>query len=130
MRDDHEHVDELTGLYEAVATHFKMLSEPTRLRILHAICAGEKTVSEIVDDTGASQTNVSRHLNMMHQHGVLLRRKAGSLVYYRPADPTLMDVCRGVCERIALRVRKQTPMSRQMFRTEPARGAKRRRLRS
>ncbi len=128
MRDDRGHVDELTGLYEAVATRFKVLSEPTRLRILHALCAREKTVSAIVEETGATQTNVSRHLNMMHQNGVLLRRKAGNLVYYRPADPALMEVCRGVCEHVALGLRKQTPMPRELFRTLPAKGTKRRQL--
>jgi DNA-binding transcriptional ArsR family regulator len=80
---------------------FSVLAEPARLRILHAICQEEKPVGRIVDETGMTQTNVSRHLNLMYQAGALNRRKEGSTVLYGVADATLTDVCRSVCVRVS-----------------------------
>ena len=68
-RDDDGTLDEPGPAY------FAVLSEPTRLKIMHAVCNGEKTVSQIVAETGATQTNISRHLGLMHRHGVLARRR-------------------------------------------------------
>ena len=56
-------MDELGRVFETVSRYFALLSEPMRIRILHAICEGERSVSEIVDETGGTQTNISGHLN-------------------------------------------------------------------
>lgn len=94
-------MDELGHVFEAVSRYFTLLSEPMRVRILHAICQQEKTVSEIVAETGATQTNVSRHLSTMHRSGVLTRRKEGNFIYYGVSDPALTEICRTVCVHIA-----------------------------
>ena len=94
-------VDQLGPVFETVSRYFSLLSEPMRVRILHAICRGERTVSEIVAETGATQTNVSRHLNTMYRAGALTRRKHGNFIYYGVADRTLTDICRSVCVHIA-----------------------------
>jgi DNA-binding transcriptional ArsR family regulator len=60
-------LDEMDEVFESVARYFSILAEPARLRILHAICQEEKPVGQIVDETGMTQTNVSRHLNLMYQ---------------------------------------------------------------
>jgi DNA-binding transcriptional ArsR family regulator len=96
-------MDELGPVFEAVSRYFTLLSEPMRVRILHAICQQDKTVSEIVAETGATQTNVSRHLNTMHRAGVLTRRKNGNFIYYGVGDATLTEICRAVCVQIAAR---------------------------
>lgn len=96
-------MDELGRVFEAVSQYFAVLSEPMRVRILHAICQREKTVGEIVAETGATQTNVSRHLATMHRAGVLTRRKSGTFVYYGIGDAVLTDICRSVCVHIAAR---------------------------
>ena len=93
--------NEMDEVFEHVARYFLMLSEPARLRILHAICQGEKSVGEIVDETSLGQTNVSRHLGLMYQAGVLRRRREGAQVFYGVTDATLTDVCRAVCVRVA-----------------------------
>src|SRR5215472_4127584 len=67
-------IDELDEVFAAVAKYFGLLSEPTRLKILHTICNDEHSVSEIVDATGATQTNVSRHLALLRDAGVVSRR--------------------------------------------------------
>jgi len=94
-------LDEMDEVFESVARYFSILAEPARLRILHAICQEEKPVGQIVDETGMTQTNVSRHLNLMYQAGALKRRKEGSTVLYGVSDQTLTDVCRPVCVRVS-----------------------------
>jgi len=97
-------VDELGSVFETVSRYFSLLSEPMRIRILHAICKDERTVSEIVSETGATQTNVSRHLGTMYRAGVLTRRKEGNFIYYGVADRALTEICRNVCVHIAARL--------------------------
>jgi DNA-binding transcriptional ArsR family regulator len=104
--------DELDGVFTAVARYFSLLSEPTRLRILHAICQSEQSVSAIVIATGATQTNVSRHLALMHNAGVVRRRREGNAVYYGVADPELVSICRSVCVHIAARIDAAAPLAR------------------
>ncbi len=94
-------MDEIGEVFESVARYFMVLSEPARLRILHAICQEEKAVGTIVEETELAQSNVSRHLNMMYQAGVLRRRREGSQVFYSVTDSTLTDVCRAVCVRVS-----------------------------
>lgn len=108
-------------MFSAVADYFAVLSEPTRLKIMHALCNGELSVSAIVEETGATQTNVSRHLALMHRHGVLARRKAGTTVLYRIADDTMLELCRSVCTRIAATLEERRPLRRHFLRLMPAR---------
>lgn len=88
-------------LLELVAERFKALGEPTRLRILNALRAGEKTVSELMEETGLGQANVSKHLQMLHSLGFVERRKEGLYVYYRLADESVFQLCDIVCGRLA-----------------------------
>ena len=88
-------------MFESAASYLSLLSEPTRLRILHSICNEEKSVNAIVAETGATQTNVSRHLSLMYRSRVLDRRRDGNVVYYSVADRTLVEICRAVCVRVA-----------------------------
>lgn len=96
-------MDELAQVFETVSRYFALLAEPMRVRVLHAICNGEKTVNEIAEETGASQTNISRHLSMMYRAGVLSRRKDRNHVYYGVSDTALTEICRTVCVHIAAR---------------------------
>ena len=107
--------DELDRVFAVVARYFGVLSEPTRLKILHAICQDERSVSAIVDATGATQTNVSRHLGLMLNAGVVSRRRDGNAVYYRVADPEFVDICRSVCVQIASRIDEQKPLRKDLL---------------
>jgi DNA-binding transcriptional ArsR family regulator len=113
-------MDELDPVFSAVAAYFSVLSEPTRLKIMHAVCNGERTVNDIVAQTGATQTNVSRHLGLMHRQGVLARRRAGTQVLYSVADPTMVELCRTVCNRIAGTIDERRPLRRQFLKLLPA----------
>ena len=93
--------DELETVLSAVASYFAVLAEPTRLRVLRALCRGEQTVGRIAEQTEVSQPSVSRHLAALHRHGIVARRRAANLVYYRVSDATTPKLCRSVCSRIA-----------------------------
>ena len=92
--------DDTQAVFEGVARYCGLLSEPMRVRILHSICHEEKSVSQIVNETGASQTNVSRHLNTLYSADVLTRRKRGNFVYYQVKDHGLTEICRMVCTNV------------------------------
>ena len=64
-----------------IAERFKVLAEPARLEILNALRAGERTVTELVQDTGLGQANVSKHLGLLYAHNFVARRKEGVSVY-------------------------------------------------
>ena len=112
-------MDELDPVFDAVASYFSVLSEPTRLRIKHAICETEKSVSQIVEEIGSTQTNASRHLSLMYRSGVLARRKEGSQVYYRVADASMVEICRTVCNQIAGSMDEKKPLRRELLRLLP-----------
>jgi len=102
--------DELDDVFAAVARYFGLLAEPTRLKILHAICREERSVTAIVAATGTTQTNVSRHLAQMREAGVVSRRREGTTIYYRVNDPEFVEICRNVCVQIAGRIDARLPL--------------------
>ncbi len=107
--------DELDQVFDAVARYFGLLSERTRLKILHAICNAEQSVGAIVAATGATQTNVSRHLALLHQAGVVSRRRDGATVLYRVTDAEVVEICRTVCVRIAGRIDAGLPLKKELL---------------
>ncbi len=79
---------------EAVARRFKLLGAPVRLELLNVIATeGEMSVGELVDATGHRQANVSKHLGLMADDGLLSRRRDGVHVFYALDDPTLGALC-------------------------------------
>jgi DNA-binding transcriptional ArsR family regulator len=113
-------MEELDPVFDTVAAYFAVLSEPTRLKIMHALCLGEKTVSQVMAETGATQTNVSRHLGIMRRQGVLARRKDGNQVHYSIADQTMVELCRAVCTQIASTMDERRPLRRRLLKLIPA----------
>ncbi|MDR2128152.1 MAG: metalloregulator ArsR/SmtB family transcription factor [Burkholderiaceae bacterium] len=88
---------------EQVASYFRALSEPMRLRILNIIGTDELSVGEIALRVDSSAANASRHLVQMAQHGLVARESRGNSVYYRIADPTVHELCDLVCGSIVRR---------------------------
>jgi len=86
-----------------VAAYFQALSEPTRLQILNLLRREQKSVGELAAATGYSAANVSRHLALLAQHGLLARESRGTSVYYRIADPAIYELCNLVCDNLARR---------------------------
>ena len=98
--------------FALIASRFKILSEPMRLKILHTLDQGEKSVTELVEETGAGQANISKHLALMLDAGIVGRRKEGSAAYYRIADQTIFDLCEMVCTRLGERLAKHQQVIR------------------
>ncbi|MFM7427639.1 MAG: ArsR/SmtB family transcription factor [Elainella sp.] len=92
---------------QQVADYFSVLGEPMRLRILNLLRDGEKCVQDLVEATETSQANVSKHLKVMLQAGILSRRSEGTSAFYRVADDLSYELCNLVCDRIASRIEEQ-----------------------
>ncbi|MBW4575522.1 MAG: metalloregulator ArsR/SmtB family transcription factor [Aphanothece sp. CMT-3BRIN-NPC111] len=90
-----------------VAEYFSILSEPMRLKILNLLRDREKCVQELVEATETSQANVSKHLKVMLQAGILSRRSEGTSAYYKVEDDLIFDLCNLVCDRLATRIEQQ-----------------------
>jgi DNA-binding transcriptional ArsR family regulator len=85
---------------DSVATRFRILGVPMRLRILNELAEGERTVGELVEATESTQPNVSKHLNTLLSHRVVRREKRGNSAYYSVADPAVFELCEIVCGNI------------------------------
>ncbi len=85
---------------ELIAARFRVLGEPSRLKLIRALEQGEKSVTELMAATGLTQANTSRHLQSLTQAGVLGRRKEGLSVIYFIADPGIFELCHHVCGSI------------------------------
>ena len=96
-----------THALELVARRFAVLAEPMRLRLIHALFEGEKHVNALVEETGGTQANISRHLQTLTQAHVLSRRKEGLQVFYAIADPSIFKLCDLVCGSLEKQLTKQ-----------------------
>ena len=82
---------------QAVAERFRLLSSPSRLRILDALMSGPLGLGEIAAFTGLEQSNLSRHVAALERGGCVRRSRAGQAVIVEIADPTLAQLCELVC---------------------------------
>ncbi|MEM7758377.1 MAG: metalloregulator ArsR/SmtB family transcription factor [Cyanobacteria bacterium P01_A01_bin.40] len=90
-----------------VAEYFKVLSEISRLQIISCLKSGAMNVSEIGAATGLGQANLSKHLKLLTQGGILSRKPQGVSVYYEVSDPLTFELCELVCDRIYQRMQEQ-----------------------
>lgn len=97
-----------------VADYFKVLSEVSRLQVLCCLKTGTKNVSEIIEATGLGQANVSKHLKVLMQAGMVTRHPEGINVYYQISDPMIFELCELVCARLAMRLQEQTQQIEQL----------------
>jgi len=93
---------------ELIAARFRVLGESSRLKLISALQAGDRNVSELVEATGLNQANVSRHLQSLTDAGILARRKEGLNVIYSIADPSIFDLCDLVCGSVQKRLAEHT----------------------
>ena len=85
------------SLAELIAQRFRVIGEPTRIRILDRLREDETSVQDLTDALGSSQQNVSKHLGVLAQAGIVGRRKEGNLSLYRIADDSVLALCEQVC---------------------------------
>jgi len=85
---------------DRAAELFGVLSTPVRLQIIGELCQGEQDVTHLLAQIEASQPNMSRHLQVLYQAGVLSKRRSGQHVFYRIADESVVRVCKAACVRV------------------------------
>lgn len=84
-------------LIDLIAQRFRVIGEPMRIRLLDRLREGDVTVHELTEALGASQQNVSKHLRVLLEAGIVGRRKEGNLAYYAIADESVFMLCEQVC---------------------------------
>ena len=88
------------GLLERVAEQFRALAEPSRLRLLNILCAGERAVGDLVAASGLEFANASRHLAVLYSSGFVARRREGPRVVYSLKDDSVVSLCELMCRRL------------------------------
>jgi len=81
------------AIFEMQAEICKTLTNPKRIEILNALNTDERTVTELVEALGASKANVSQHLAVMRHKGILTTRREGVNIFYRVANPKVIEAC-------------------------------------
>jgi ArsR family transcriptional regulator len=97
-------------VFELAAELFGLLAAPMRLRILSALCDGERSVSQMLERIDTTQPNLSQHLNVLYRTGLLARRKEGTQVLYRVQSEKAVALCRAVCTQIAIEIDEPSQM--------------------
>ena len=92
---------------QLVADRFRALSEAIRLRILQILQNGETSVSTLVEQVGSTQPNVSKHLKVLQDAGLVKRRQIGTSAYYAIADEMVFELCEMVCSKLRDRLEAQ-----------------------
>ncbi|MCA0239864.1 MAG: metalloregulator ArsR/SmtB family transcription factor [Proteobacteria bacterium] len=90
------------AVFESVAELFALLSTPVRLKIIGALCNGEKNVSELLAQIDTTQPNMSQHLATLYRAGVLGKRRDSTQIYYRLQSERVATLCRAVCTQVAI----------------------------
>lgn len=93
------HADQV---FETVAELFSLLSTPIRLKIIGALCHGEKNVSQLLGEIETTQPNMSQHLSTLYRAGVLGKRRDSTQIYYRLQSERVSSLCRAVCTQVAI----------------------------
>ena len=96
-------------VFQSVAELFSVLSTPIRLKIISAVCHGEKNVTELLSQIHTTQPNMSQHLATLYRSGILGRRRVGTQIYYRLQSDKVATLCRAVCTQVAIELDGDTP---------------------
>ena len=88
-------------LVDLIAERFRALSEPTRIKLLDRLREGEARVLDLTEAIGSTEQNVSKHLGVLLQAGIVGRRKVGNYAYYAIADEGVFALCEDVCGSLA-----------------------------
>ncbi|MEO8681085.1 MAG: metalloregulator ArsR/SmtB family transcription factor [Vicinamibacterales bacterium] len=95
-------------LLARVADRFKVLAEPARLTVLNALREGPLHVSALMDKTGLNQANLSKHLQLLHAHGYVARRRQGVFIHYQLADNSVFALCDIMCGQLERKLKVES----------------------
>ncbi len=93
-----------------VAARFKVLAEPLRLQILQHLENGESSVTAVTKAVNSTQPNVSKHLKILQDEGLVAKRQDGNTVYYKIADQSIFELCELVCGSLKERFTERIAM--------------------
>lgn len=85
---------------ELIAHRFRALSEPVRLKLLSALMQGEKNVTQLVEAAGTGQANVSKHLSILKQAGMIASKREGLATMCSISDPAIFQLCEIMCAKL------------------------------
>jgi DNA-binding transcriptional ArsR family regulator len=92
---------------ELVAARFRAMGEPLRLLILQQLQSGERSVTALAQSVGSTQPNVSKHLKVLQDAGLVRRRQQGNSAYYAIADEMVFELCDMICSKLRDRLEAQ-----------------------
>lgn len=104
------HETEADVVYQSAAELFGLLATPVRLKIISAVCNGEKNVSELLQQIDTTQPNMSQHLATLYRSGVLSKRREGTQIYYKLQSERVATLCRAVCTQVAMELGNDEPL--------------------
>ena len=93
-------------LIDLIAYRFRVLGEPTRIKLLDKLREGPATVQELQEASGSSQQNVSKHLGVLVQAELVGRQREGKFVRYEIMDESVFTLCEEVCGGLRRRLRE------------------------
>ena len=88
-------------VFDLAARTFRVMSAPMRLKIISALCDGEKSVTQLLDCVQTTQPNMSQHLASLFRAGVVGKRRDGVSIYYRITNDRVVSLCRTLCQHLS-----------------------------
>lgn len=99
----------------------KTLGSPVRIEILDSLREREKTVSQLGEELGLRQANISQHLAVLRQRQVVSTRKEGTSVYYRVSNPKIVQACQLMREVLLEQLKETQKIAATIVRAKPGR---------
>jgi len=97
-------------VFDSVAALFALLSTPIRLKIISALCAGEKNVTQLMTEIGTTQPNMSQHLSTLYRAGLIAKRRDATQIHYRLQSQRVATLCRAVFNQVATELAGNEPV--------------------
>jgi DNA-binding transcriptional ArsR family regulator len=96
-------------VFDLAARTFRVMSAPMRLKIISALCEGEKSVTQLLDAVQTTQPNMSQHLASLYRAGVVGKRREGVMIHYRIINDRVVSLCRTLCQHLSEREPVELP---------------------
>jgi DNA-binding transcriptional ArsR family regulator len=109
--------------FELMARRLKALADASRLAVLRRLCDGEKCVTDLVEETGLGQANVSKHLRILLGEGFVLARRDRRNVFYRLSNGMSQEICTIICKSIQEKSADERRVLARYLQRRPARKA-------
>jgi ArsR family transcriptional regulator len=102
-------------IFEMHAEICKIFTNPKRLEIISLLRDGEKTVNELAELADVPQANISQHLTVLRQNGVVTTRREGANIYYSIANPKILQACDLMREVLLEKLEESEKLAKRML---------------